>query len=134
MSTNPHNAVRTTCRSASTAEQAIAVAYVYGPVAETIRATTYGPHFAVGISDHETLKSFSAHGANDVRPIEQVLAGLLEELPVDGGYDVVLATIQGQGEMWPAGLKVDYELRGCHDKARRAARGEGLRGVWYVRS
>ena len=69
-----------------------------------------------------------------MRPIEQVFASLLEQFPASAGYDVVLATIPDQGEMWLAGLKVDYELRECHAKGRRTALAEGLRHVWYVRS
>jgi hypothetical protein len=115
-------------------EVARAVVYIFGPVSQQNRATSYGPHFAVGVTDHENLKSFSSQGPIDLRTIEEVLAGILEEFPSTAGHDVVLTTIPATGEMWAAGLKADYDLRECHAKARRIAQAEGLKHVWYVRT
>ncbi len=111
-----------------------AAAYVFGPVESPIGATSYGPHFALGVTDHETPTTFSLHGPFELRSIEDVLADLLEEYPPTAGYDVILANIPATGEMWPAGLKTDYELRECQARARRIALAEGLRHVWYARS
>jgi hypothetical protein len=110
-----------------------AVAYVYGPNARHLNATDYDPHFAVGVTDHEVAATYSLHGSVELETIEQSLAELLEKYPATAGYDVVLSTIPTTGEMWPAGLKADYELRECHAKARRAALAKGLRHVWYAR-
>jgi hypothetical protein len=110
-----------------------AVAYVYGPVQAPLRATSYGPLFAVGVTDHEAAPSVSLVGTVGLRSIEQVLGGLLGEFPATFGYDVVLATIPTAGETWPAGLKADCQLRECHAKAGQTARAEGLKRVWYAR-
>lgn len=111
-----------------------AVAYVYGPVAPQLTATAYGPHFAVGVTDHETFNSLASLGTGGLRSIEQVLEGLLTEFPAESGFDIVLTTIPVDGETWPAGLKADYQLRECHAKARRTALAEGRRQFWYARS
>ena len=111
-----------------------AVAWIYGRVAHKLRSTSYGPHFSVGVSDHEAYSSLTSLGSAGLRSIEQVLASLLEEFPVTAGFDIVFATIPMAAEAWPAGLKADYHLRECHAKARRTALAEGLRHVWYVRS
>ena len=110
-----------------------AVAYVYGPVVPERRATAYGPHFAVGVTDHETFNSLVSVGSSGLRSIEQVLGSLLAEFPTESGYDIVLTTIPVDGETWPAGLKADYQLRECYAKSRRTALAEGLRQVWYAR-
>jgi hypothetical protein len=111
-----------------------AAAYIFGPVAHPLRATSYGPHFAIGVTDHETYSSFASLGTAGLRSIEQVLTDLQEEFPATAGFDIVFATIPMAAEMWPGGLKADYHLRECHAKARRTALAEGLRHVWYVRS
>jgi hypothetical protein len=109
-----------------------AVAYVYGPNARHQNAPDYAPHFALGVTDHES-PTLSLNGPFELQSIERVLAELLDEFPATAGYDVVLTTIPMTGETWPAGLKADYELRECHAKARQTALAEGLRHVWYAR-
>jgi hypothetical protein len=111
-----------------------AIAWIFGPVEHPLRATSYGPHFSVGVSDHETYSSFASLGSGGLRSIEQVLAGIQEEFPATAGFDIVFATIPMAGETWPAGLKADCYLRECHARARQTARDEGLRHVWYARS
>ena len=111
-----------------------AVAYVYGPVAPQLRATAYGPHFAVGVTDHETFNSLASLGSDGLRSIEQVLESLLTEFPAESGFDIVLTTIPADGETWLAGLKADFQLRECHAKARQTALAEGRRQFWYVRN
>ncbi|MBI3861676.1 MAG: hypothetical protein HY290_07250 [Planctomycetia bacterium] len=111
-----------------------AVAFVYGPVLEPRRASAYGPHFSMGVTDYVTEKSFSEPVPVGVRTIEDVAADLLHRFPPNAGFEIVLATVPIAGESWPAGLKADYHLRECHAKARRTALAEGLRHVWHVRS
>ena len=110
-----------------------AVAFVLGPVKETRRATAYGPHFVMGVTDHEHQPEFSPRKSGELRTIESVLSRLLNEFPVDAGFDIVLATIPMIGDSWDAGLKGDFHLRECHAKARRTALAEGLRHVWYLK-
>jgi hypothetical protein len=110
-----------------------AVAFIYGPVAHALRATSYGPHFALGVSDDEAYSSFASLGSAGLRSIEQILTDLQEEFPATAGFDIVFTTIPAAGETWPAGLKSDGHLRECHAKARQTARDEGLRHVWYAR-
>ncbi len=110
-----------------------AVAYVFGPVTKPLRATAYGPHFVLGVNDHEGYGAFASLGSAGLRSIEQVLTRLLEEFPAEAGYDVVFATIPMDGDTWRAGLKADSDLRECHAKARQTARQERLRHVWYAR-
>jgi len=114
-------------------DAARAVAFVFGPVTHPLRATKYGPHFAVGVNDHEAFSAFASLGSAGLRSIEQVLADLLKEFPAEAGHDIVFATIPMAAEIWPAGLKADSHLRDCHAKARQTARQEGLRHVWYAR-
>ena len=114
-------------------DAARAAAYVFGPVTHPLRATTYGPHFVLGVNDHEAYSAFASLGSAGLRSIEQVLTSLLEEYPAGAGYDVVFATIPMTGETWLAGLKADSDLRECHAKARQTARHERLRHVWYAR-
>src|SRR5436190_10530010 len=111
-----------------------AVAFIFGPVALAQRATSYGPHFALGVSDDVAISSFASLGSTGLRLIEQILADLQEEFPATAGFDIVFVTIPAAGETWPAALKSDGHLRECHARARRTAIGEGLRHVWYVRS
>lgn len=111
-----------------------AVALIYGPVADSQRATSFGPHFALGVSDDVAYSSFASLGSADLRSIEQILTDLQTKFPATAGFDIVFATIPAAGETWPAALKSDGHLRECHAKARRTAIEEGLRHVWYVRS
>jgi len=120
--------------SRSNSDATRAVAWIFGPVVHPLRVTSYGPHFSVGVSDHETYCSFASLGSGGLRSIEQVLAGLQEEFPATRGFDIVFAMVPMTGDSWPAGLKADYELRECHARARRTAHHEGLRHVWYVRT
>jgi hypothetical protein len=113
-------------------DAARAVAFVFGPVAHPLRATTYGPHFAVGVNDHEAYSAFASLGSAGLRSIEQILTDLQEEFPATDGFDIVFVMIPVAGETWPAGLKSDGHLRECHAKARQTARHEGLRHVWYA--
>ena len=110
-----------------------AVAFIFGPVAHPQRASSYGPHFSMGVSDDVAIRSFASLGSEGLRSIEQILADLREEFPATAGFDIVFVTIPAAGETWPAALKSDGHLRECHARARRTAIGEGLRHVWYVR-
>ncbi len=114
-------------------DAARAVAYVFGAVTQPLRATAYGPHFSVGVNDHESFSAFASLGSAGLRSIEQVLGSLLQEFPAEAGYDIVFATIPMAGDTWRAGLKTDSDLRECHAKARQTARQERLRHVWYAR-
>src|SRR5436190_21312900 len=56
-----------------------AVAFIYGPVADSQRATSYGPHFAMGVSDDEAYGPFASLGSTGLRSIEQILTDLQAE-------------------------------------------------------